>query len=368
MKSRHGPGTRVTLMTGTMKAAVYHGREDVRLEEVPIPRAGEGEVVVKVEAALTCGTDRKMYLRDHPLFRPPFVFGHEFSGTVSEVGRGVERFREGMRVTAANSAPCNRCYYCRVGRQSLCENLFLHLSGAFAEYAAVPAPIVGQNLLEIPEGVSFKAAAMLEPLACVVHGMSVADVLLGDTVAVVGTGPIGLMFVRLATLRGARVIAVDMKEERLRAAKACGAELTVNAGETEDVVKAVRALTESGRGVDVAIEAAGLPEVWEKTIRMVRKGGTANLFGGCKSGTTITVDTALVHYSEVTIKGAFHHNPRSVSQALTLIQQGAIDEEVFVSRELELERIDEILRGLVEQEGIKTAVIPQGEAKAVRGR
>jgi len=345
-------------MTGTMKAAMYRGRGEVRVEEVSVPTAGVGEVVVKVEAALTCGTDRKMYLRDHPLFRPPFVFGHEFAGIVAEVGRGVDRFKDGMPVTAANSAPCNRCYYCKVGRQSLCEDLFLHLSGAFAEYAVVPAPIVKQNLLEIPEGVSFKAAAMVEPLACVVHGMSVADVSLGDTVAVVGVGPVGLMFVRLATVRGARVIAADMKKERLEAALACGAETTVNAEETDDIVEAVRALTEDGRGCDLAIEAAGLPDLWEETIRMVRKGGTANLFGGCKSGTTITVDTALVHYSEVTIKGAFHHNPRSVSQALSLIRQGVIDEEIFVTRELGLDQIDEVLRALVEQEGIKTAVIP----------
>ncbi|MFH0965548.1 MAG: alcohol dehydrogenase catalytic domain-containing protein, partial [Planctomycetota bacterium] len=156
-----------------MLAAVYRGRQDVRLEEVEIPRAGDGEVVVKVEAALTCGTDRKMYLRDHPLFAPPFIFGHEFAGTVHEVGRGVSGVREGARVAAANSAPCNRCYFCKVGRQSLCENLFLRLSGAFAQYVAVPAPIVEQNLLAIPEGVSFPLAAMVEPLACVAHGMEV---------------------------------------------------------------------------------------------------------------------------------------------------------------------------------------------------
>ena len=341
-----------------MKAAMYRGREDVRLEEAPIPKAGEGEVVVQVEAGLTCGTDRKMYLRDHPLFRPPFVFGHEFAGRIVEVGGGVTRFKEGMRVTAANSAPCNHCYYCKVGRQSMCENLFLRLSGAFAEFVDVPAPIVAQNLLVIPEHVSSRLAAMVEPLACVVHGMEIADVQLGDTVAVIGVGPIGLMFVRLATLRGARVIAVDMQEARLEAARACGARECVNASEVDDPVDAVRALTPEDRGVDMAIEAAGLGATWQQAIRMVRKGGTANLFGGCKSGTEITIDTSLVHYSEVTVKGAFHHNPRTVSQAMDLIAMGAIDEDVFITGERRLEQLDEIIEGLVGQKGIKTAVIP----------
>ena len=355
---RDDPQKKGERMGDTMKAAMYRGREDVRLEDAPAPKAGEGEVVVKVEAALTCGTDRKMYLRDHPLFRPPFIFGHEFAGEIVEVGGGVERFKEGMRVTAANSAPCNRCYFCKVGRQSMCENLFLRLSGAFAEYVDVPAPIVEQNLLEIPEGVSPRVAAMVEPLACVVHGMEIADVQLGDTVAVLGAGPIGLMFVKLAALRGARIISTDMRAERLDAARACGAHTIVNAAETDDQVEAVRALTGGGRGVDMAIEAVGLPELWDAAIRMVRKGGTANLFGGCKSQTTVTVDTALIHYSEVTIKGAFHHNPRTVSQAMDLIAMGALDEDVFVTNELKLDRIDEIIEALVEQKGIKTAVIP----------
>ncbi|MFH0964514.1 MAG: zinc-binding dehydrogenase, partial [Planctomycetota bacterium] len=230
-------------------------------------------------------------------------------------------------------------------------------SGAFAQYVAVPAPIVEQNLLAIPEGVSFPLAAMVEPLACVAHGMEVTNIALGDTVAVIGAGPIGLMFVQLAALRGARVIAVDIKEERLAAARACGARETV-AAPGDDAVEAVRGLTDGKRGVDVAIEAVGLPGLWEKAVRMVRKGGTVNLFGGCAGGTQITIDTSLIHYSEVTIRGAFHHNPRTVSQAMELIAMGALQEKVFITREIPLVKIEEVLRALVEQEGIKSAVIP----------
>ncbi|MDK1030700.1 MAG: alcohol dehydrogenase catalytic domain-containing protein, partial [Planctomycetia bacterium] len=305
-----------------MKAAIYRGPKDVVLQEVDAPRPGPREVLVKVEVALTCGTDRKMYLRGHPLFKPPFVFGHEFAGTVVEVGSEVTGFAGGERVVAANSAPCNECFYCRRGSFSMCENLFLRLSGAFAEYIEIPEPIVRQNLLKIPGGVSFRDAALLEPLACVVHGIERSGIRPGDTVVVNGAGPIGLMFIRLAALKCERVIATDINPERLEIARILGAAETVNAAEVDDVVVAVRELTDGGRGVDVAIEAVGLPEVWQRTIAMVRKSGVANLFGGCASGTSITVDTSLIHYSEVTIKGVFHHTPASVRRAMEYISAG----------------------------------------------
>jgi len=341
-----------------MKAAVYRGRKDVRLEEVDIPKIGPREVLVRVKTALTCGTDRKMYLRDHPLFKPPFVFGHEFAGDIVEVGPEVRSFRKGMRVVAANSAPCNRCYFCKSGNQSMCENIFLRLSGAFAEYVEIPEPIVEQNLLEIPQNISYTEAALLEPLACVVHGIERSGISLGDTVVVNGAGPIGLMFVRLACLKGARVIVTDLRAERLEVARKLGAHETVDASKVSDQVEAVRKLTEAGRGADIAIEAVGIPEVWEKTIAMVRKGGTANLFGGCPSGTKISVDTSLIHYNEVTIKGVFHHTPLTVKKALNLISQGAIDARLFITDEFPLREISKVVEMLVNQEGIKIAVIP----------
>ncbi|GAI51303.1 unnamed protein product [marine sediment metagenome] len=146
-----------------MKAAVFHAIKDVRLEEAEIPRIKSDEVLVRVRAALTCGTDRKMYLRGHPLFTPPFVFGHEFAGEIVKLGSKVKDFQEGTRVVAANSAPCNHCYYCKIGQQSMCENITLRLSGAFAEYVEVLGPITNQNLLEIPTHLSYKEAASILP-------------------------------------------------------------------------------------------------------------------------------------------------------------------------------------------------------------
>jgi len=341
-----------------MKAAMFYGPKDVRLEEVPVPDIGRHGVLVKVEVALTCGTDRKMFLRGHPLFEPPFVFGHEFAGTVVEVGEGVEGFEPGRRVVAANSAPCGSCFYCMRGAQSMCEDLYIRLSGAFAEYIDVPAPLVEKNLLPVPDGVSSRDAALVEPLACVVHGIERSGIRLGDTVVVNGAGPIGLLFVRLASLKAGCVVVTDVRDDRLARAKRLGADVALNVSSVDDPVAAVRELANGGRGADVGIEAVGLPETWESTIGMVRKGGIANLFGGCASGTTITVETSVIHYSEVQIRGVFHHTPTTVRRALDLIAQGVVTSEELVTAELPLDRLDEILETLVAHDGIKTAVVP----------
>lgn len=341
-----------------MKAAMFHGPEDVRLEDVPVPRIGPHDVLVRVDTALTCGTDRKMFLRGHPLFQPPFVFGHEFAGTIVEVGAQVEQFRPGMRVVAANSAPCGTCFYCVRGAQSMCERLFIRLSGAFAEYIDVPAPIVEKNLLEIPDGVLFRDAALLEPLACVVHGIERSGIRVGDTVVVNGAGPIGLLFVRLASLKAGRVIATDVRDDRLERARRLGANDVVNVLGLSDAATVVKEMCNEGRGADVAIEAIGLPETWEITIRMVRKSGVANLFGGCASGTSIRVDTSLLHYSEVQLRGVFHHTPRTVQRALELIAQGVVSSAELVTAELPLERLDAVLERLVSHDSIKTSVRP----------
>ena len=341
-----------------MKAAVYHGKEDVRLDEIDTPQIGAGGVLAKVDVALTCGTDRKMFLRGHPLFQPPFVFGHEFAGTVLEVGEDVEGFHAGMRVVAINSAPCGKCFFCAHDAQSMCEDLFVRLSGAFAEAIDIPAPIVKANLLAIPEGVSSRDAALVEPLSCVVHGIERSGIEVGDTVVVNGAGPIGLMFVRLAALKAERVIVTDVRDDRLARATRLGADAVVNVASLDDPVGVVREMANGGRGADIAIECVGLPETWESTIAMVRKGGIANLFGGCASGTTITVDTSVIHYSEVQLRGVFHTTPKYVRRALELVAEGIVTSDELVTAELPLERLGDILDALVSHEGVKTAVYP----------
>lgn len=349
---------KLDLRKKTMKAAVFYAPHQVKLEDINIPDIGPDEVLVKVKAALTCGTDRKTYLRGHHLFSPPFVFGHEFAGDIVEVGSKVKNFKPGMRVVAANSAPCNSCFYCKNGEHSLCDSLFIQLSGAFAEYIKIPGIIVSQNLLQFPEKVSYKEAALLEPLSCVVHGVEDSNIKLGDTVVINGAGPIGLMFLQIIKLKGARVIITDLHEERLRLASKLGAYKTIKVSKGQNVVEEVKEYTEDKRGADVAIEAVGLPQVWEQTISMVRKGGTVNLFGGCKTGTKVSIDTSLIHYSQINIRGTFHHTPGQVKRALNLICNKVIDVDLLITEELPLSEISTIIELMLAHKGLKIAVIP----------
>lgn len=345
------------MLSGKMKAAVYHGPGKVTIEEVDIPQIGEGEILVRVRAALVCGTDLKTYLRGHRLVKPPSPFGHEFAGEVAATGTEVTRFSEGMRVTAVNSAPCNVCFFCQRGRHNLCEDIFFNW-GAFAEYVRVPARVVEQNVHPIPEGLSYEEAALVEPLACVVRGNEAAGIELGDSVAIAGgTGPIGLMHLQLAFHRGAKeVIAIGLRDERWAVAEELGVSHLIDAG-GEDPVERVLELTE-GRGADVVIESAGLPQVWEMAVRLVRKGGTVVFFGGCPSGSKISLDTHRVHYDELTIKGSFHHTPRSVKKALDLLAFGVVKAKPLITHELPLDRLEEGLLMMKEGRAVKVAILP----------
>jgi len=342
-----------------MLAAVLYGPGDVRLKQISQPEVGPGEVLVKIKVALTCGTDSKVYKRGgHPrMIVPPATFGHEFSGIISDVGKGVAKFRKGMRVVAANSAPCGKCFYCHIDRESMCEDL-LFINGAYAQYILIPKRIVEQNLLEIPEEIPFKEASLVEPLACVIHGLEESGVSKGDTVVVNGAGPIGLMYAGALKLKGARVISTDCHTHRLNVAKEMGADEVIDVSAVKDSVEKVRGLTAQGRGADVVIEATGVPEVWETSIKMVRRGGIVNLFGGCKPGTTINLDTALLHYSELTLKAIFHHTPHYVRQAFEIIRKKEIKAGLLITDEFPLDRLQEALDKICAKEGIKIAIIP----------
>src|ERR1700680_694652 len=206
---------------GHMTAAVLYGREDMKIERVDIPSVAEDEVLVRVEVALTCGTDLKVWKQgSHPrMIEPPALFGHELAGVIEVKGSAVNReVWPGMRVVPSNSAPCNVCLYCRKGRPNLCEDLLFN-NGAYAEYIRIPGRIVRQNMLEIPDSISFSDAALVEPLACVLRGIHETGIHSGDTVVVIGCGPIGLKFIRILSGRGARVIALGKRPNQSRAAE-----------------------------------------------------------------------------------------------------------------------------------------------------
>jgi L-iditol 2-dehydrogenase len=331
-----------------MRAVVLYGKEDARLEEVPIPEPAAGEVRVRIRAALTCGTDLKVFRRGYhaKMIVPPAIFGHELAGEIDALGAGVTGWQVGDRVVAANSAPCGDCFFCGCNREELCEDL-LFLNGAYAEYVVVPERIVRKNLLRLPDGLSFEAAALTEPLACAVHGLEETGVRPGETVVVLGAGPLGLLLVRCAVLAGARVLVAGRREARLRAATALGAAVVLDAAAASPT-DWVHAHT-GGRGADRVIEAVGQPEAWETAISLVRKGGTVNLFGGCPAGTSITVDTSRLHYDALTLLGTFHHTPATIREALRLLAAGAIPAGELIQERLGLDglpaRLPELARG-----------------------
>jgi len=356
-------------MNGQMQAAILYGKEDLRLEQLPVPRAAAGELIVRVGAALTCGTDLKVFRRGYHarMLQPPIQFGHELAGTIAEVGEGVTNFDIGERIVALNSAPCGECFWCERGQQNLCADLLFN-NGAYAEYLRVPARIVEKNTLHVPDELPLEHAALTEPLACVIRGLEESDARQGDLLAVIGAGPIGLLFVHAAALAGMEVIAVVKREEQIDAARAVGAAHVVHTGAVKNPVAAVRALTPDGRGVDVAIEAVAVPETWQWAVEMARRGGMVNFFGGPPAGTRVKLDTNLLHYSELTLKASFHHTPSTVRTAFALLTSGRFLSQNFITGRAPLAEVGEVYERMLESRtispgaprdlDIKTAIIP----------
>lgn len=343
-----------------MKAIQFYAPQDIRYEEVNVKEPNANEVLVKVQAALTCGTDLKTYRRGHPVLikKIPSGFGHEFSGTIEKTGKNVKDFNIGDRVVAANSAPCHKCFFCKKEEYNLCENLNF-LNGAYAEYITIPEQIVKYNLIKIPETLSFERAAFAEPLANVVHGVERTGIKEGQTVGIVGLGPIGLMFAKLAKLKGAKVIAAGRNPLKLKLAKEfAGVDEVIDLNKYKNPEKIFLSFTEQNKGLDVAIECVGKPEIWERMFTFVRRGGTVHLFGGCESGTSINIDTRRLHYDEIKVISVFHHTPKYFRQALNLIAEDKIDVEKLITLRMPLEFTKQALKLHADGEAIKVLLTP----------
>jgi L-iditol 2-dehydrogenase len=336
-------------------AALLYGQEDLRLEQVPDPTPQAGEVVIQVEAATTCGTDLKVWRRGGhaKMLTLPTLFGHEGAGRIVAVGAGVTNWRVGERVVANNSAPCMKCFFCQRQEYSLCPHLTWN-NGTFAEYIRIPAPIVGHNLLQVPDHLPLVLAAMTEPLACVLHGISRSGVKPHDRVVVLGDGAIGLMFVAVLA-EYTQVILWGGNDQRLEIGKKLGAAKTFNYHQVTDIANTVKDLTD-GWGADVVIEATGVPSVWETAIACGRPGATINLFGGCPKDTTITVNTEKLHYSELTLKGVFHNTPEYVKAALSLIASGKIPFDLLISEHRPLQDLEQVFMDMKARKVIKVAM------------
>jgi L-iditol 2-dehydrogenase len=262
-----------------------------------------------------------------------------------------------MAVMAVHSAPCGECWFCTTGRENLCEHTMdKKVLGAYAEYLKLPAAVVKKNLYLKPEHLSYAEAAMLEPLACVVHGLDVVKHGVYGNVLIIGAGTIGLLHLMLAKLIGKRVIVAGRGARRLEMARLLGADLVVDS-ELDGLAWSVIEATE-GLGADLVIEATGTKAVWEATPRMVRKGGTVLLFGGCPPDTSACFDTARLHYDEISLVGAFHFTPRDVKDAFELLQKGRLDVGPLISGEYPLDELPAAFEALMSGQGIKYAIIP----------
>ena len=344
---------------GRQRVLFLTGPEQVELRDLPVPAPGPREVLLRIDGATTCGTDLKVWRRGgHPrMLRVPCPFGHEMAGTVAAAGAQVNAWREGDAAVLANSASCGGCPPCRAGRENLCEDL-RYVNGAFAEYVLVPERFVLRSLHQRPAGLAAAAAAVAEPLACVLHGLEDMRPDPGREVAVLGAGPIGLLFVAELTRRGHPVTVSDAEVARLRVAARMGATAVIRAqGDGEDGEQ-LREAASGGSGFALVIEATGSPAAWSDALAAVAVGGTVVLFGGCAPGTSVPLDTHRLHYSEITVRGVYHHRPATFAAAVERLADGVLDVSALLQAQVTLEGVDDALRRMGRREILKAAVLP----------
>lgn len=346
-----------------MLAATFYAPGDLRLGQVPEPTPGAGEVKLRVRNCSACGTDVKIHRSGHPNMSAPQIMGHEIAGEIVEVGAGVDGWSVGDRVQVIAAIPDGTCEDCLAGRLSICPNqrsMGYQFAGGFAEYLVVPKAVLDvDGLNRIPDGLGFAEASLTEPLACVLNGQELARVGAGDTVVVVGAGPIGCLHVRLARARGAaRVLLVDVNPTRLaEAAELVQPDAAIAAADL-DPVQAVLEATD-GRGADVVITAAASGTAQEQGLRMLARRGRLSLFGGLpKDAPTITVDANLVHYRELTIVGVNGSSPEQNRRALQLIASGAVPVTDLITHRLPLTRLLEAIELVGRGEAIKITIEP----------
>jgi L-iditol 2-dehydrogenase len=326
----------------------------MELREVPVPAPGTGEVLVRVEAALTCGTDIKTYRRGHARLPVPAPFGHEFAGAIAAVGAGVAGFREGDPIACVPTAPCGACRLCVAGRENLCADAVGRMVlGAYAEYVLLPAHITAQHLFHRPAHLSAAAAAALEPLACVVHGATRIDWQRHERAVIVGDGAIALFFARIAVLRGLEPLVLGRHEARLAVARGYGAATALAPDDAS-----ARSTVQDRGGADLAIECVGTPQSWRLASELTEAGGAVMLFGGCAAGQEAHFDAAHLHYDEVDHIGAFHYTPRAARHALDLLDSGQVDPVPLITGSLPLARLHDALERVQQRAAIKMAVVP----------
>lgn len=329
-----------------MRAFVQTAVGKYEEQDLPVPRPAPGEVILRVRAALTCGTDLKLLARGHPRISLPVTMGHEACGEIVETGEGVADFRAGDRVVPGVSGPCGFCGDCVGGRANLCAPAHADRTwGAFAELLRVPAAVVRSNLHRPPADLPDEVSAFLDPLASVLHGWNRLGAPPPETLLIYGAGAVGLLWAAIARSRGTRAIVAGRGAPRLEAAANFGARVV-------DVAREPAA----GIAADAAVDCTGDPRVWELLPSLVRPGGRVLLFGGCAPGASVTYDAARLHYSEISLAGSFHYTPEEARQAMALLSSGEVDPSPLITETGSLSDVPRFLEAQAGGAGIRYAI------------
>jgi len=347
-----------------MKAVVLKNIEDIEIKDIPIPDVSDSEILIKVKACSICGTDIRLFHHGHKHLTFPRVIGHEVSGEIVKAGDKVRNYQIGQKVAVAPAIPCGYCYYCRRGMQSMCLNLRAigyHYNGGFAEYMLVPEDAVKNGCVNpIPENLPFEEAALAEPLACAVNGQELSHISMGDTVVVMGAGPLGCMHIQLARVNGAtKVILIEMVESRIEfAKKLVNPDVVINPS-FEDAVERVKEETNL-RGADKIIVACPSGKAQEDSLKMVARRGIINFFGGLpKDKPFINFNSNLVHYGEFYVVGTHGSAPRHNELAINLISSGRIKVKELITHHFPLDRFKEAIKLAESREAMKVVILPE---------
>ncbi|MGQ9473645.1 MAG: zinc-dependent dehydrogenase [Candidatus Caldatribacteriaceae bacterium] len=328
-----------------MKAALFLGPGRMEVKEVDILPVGEGEALIKVAACAICGTDVRIFQHGHSHVTPPQITGHEIAGEIVEVGKGVEGYRIGDKVAVITVISCGRCSYCRRGLQNLCPDqkyIGYDYPGGFAEYMKMPRQGVERgNLLVLPSDADLLESSLVEPLSCVINGQSYLNIGFGETVLIIGAGPIGCMHVAMAKNRGAgKIFLADISEERLNLAQRTGADVYINSAQENLKEKILQAT--DGLGVNVVIVAASSGSAQEQALELVAPQGRISLFGGLpKDKPTITFNSNIVHYKEIGVFGVFASHASQYEEAAKLIHAQRVKAKDLITHVLPLEKVVE---------------------------
>lgn len=346
-----------------MKVARFEGPGNLSVVDAPKPTPGPKEILIKVKTCATCGTDAKIFNHGHPRLKPPQVIGHEISGEVVEIGTDISGFELGTRVQVIAAIPCGDCWLCKSNRMTICENqlsMGYQFAGGFAEFMVIPWEVIRVNGVNtIPENVSFDEAAVTEPLACVLNSQKIVGVSKGDSVLVMGAGPIGCLHVRLARALGAeKVFLADINGDRLAlSSEKVKPDASIDMGR-EDLAQVMKVLTD-GRGPSVVITAAPSGAAQELAISIVAPGGRVSFFGGLpKDQPLINCDANIVHYKEVTLFGANGSSPSQNLEALEMISSGKVRVSDLITHRVPLDRVADAIDAVLSGTAIKVVVNP----------